>query len=187
MTNQDFEEVIDEQNISSNDDNQNGEDGEETTPNKKNQSNFKALYNKARELEKEIASKDERLATAEAELEEWRNLNPEVTDDFKSKKEYSWLQEKIFYIENPEAKTYAKEILNTLKEYNLPNDDKWYTKAWKLVKSDIPEESKSKTDFNIGKNNISKKNLKDVTPEEALELPKDKKREWRKLNWFSVD
>jgi len=55
-------------------------------------------------------------------------------------------------------------------------------KAWKFVKMDIPVESVSKTDFDIKQREVSSKNLKDVSPEEALNLPKDKKREWRKLH-----
>jgi len=185
MTNQDFNEDLDEQDISSNDGEEQGENGEETTPNKKNKSNFKALYNKTRELEKELASRDENIATMEAELEEWRNLNPDLSDDLKWQKDFAKMQEEIFYVKNPDAENYAKEINKTIKEYNLPNDKVWLTKAWKLVKSEIPEESITKTDFKIWKSNISNKNLKDVTPEEALELSKEKKSEWRKLNWFA--
>jgi hypothetical protein len=55
-------------------------------------------------------------------------------------------------------------------------------KAWKFVKMDLPTESESRTDFDIKQREVSSKNLKDISPDEALNLPKDKKREWRKLN-----
>ena len=182
--NQDFDEVIDEQDIGSNDDEQEGEAEWTTADKKKNTSNFKALYKKAQELERENASKDEKLAILEAELEEWRNLNPEVQETLQSKKDLASMQEQIFFVKNPDAEPYAKDINKTMKEYNLPNSPEWISKAWKLVKSEIPEESKTKTDFNIWKKAVTKKNLKDVTPEEALELPKEERRKWRELNGF---
>lgn len=188
MENQD-QEVIDEEVITSNDDEwmEEGEgENEKTTPDKnKNTSNFKALYKAKKELESELASKDDELARTKAELEEWRKLNPEISENFKEKKDLSSMQEELFYVKNPDAENYAKQIQKTIKEYNLPNNKDWYKKAWNLVKSEIPEESKTKTDFNIWKKSIIKKDLKDVTPEEALELPKEKKSEWRKIHWFA--
>lgn len=175
------EEYLDEQDFGSSEDTETeeqGEEGEETTPNKnKNKSNFNNLYKKTKELEKSLASKDEELADALAELEEWRNLNPEVQEEKKSKEELSKIEEKVFTLENPDTKPYLKEIRATMKEYNCD-----YQKAWKLVKIDLPEESKTKVDFNIWKTTVSNKDLSKVSAEEALNLPPDKQREWRKLH-----
>jgi hypothetical protein len=142
------QEYLDEQDFDSSEDTETeaqGEDGEETTPNKnKNKSNFNSLYKKTKELESTLANKDVELANALAELEEWRNLNPEVQEERLNKTELQKMEEKIFTIENPETKPYLKEIRATMKEYGCD-----YQKAWKLVKIDLPEESKTKVDFNI--------------------------------------
>lgn len=176
------QEILDEEVIASNDevetdDEENGE-GLDNKPNK-NKSNFKELYKKTKEQEKALLEKEERLASLEAELNEWRNLNPELADNLKANKEISDINEKIFVLENAEAKPHLKEIKQTMKEFNV-----WYEKAWKLVKVDLPEESITKNDFSIWKTNVNKKDLSKVTPEEALELPKEKRREWRKIHWY---
>jgi hypothetical protein len=55
-------------------------------------------------------------------------------------------------------------------------------RAWKFVKSEIPETSKTKKDFNLWtKAPTIRKQLKDVSPEEALNLSKEQQSEWRKL------
>ena len=154
-----------------------GEEEKETTPNKKNKSNFNSLYKKTKELEKLLESRDEELATKTAELREWEELNPELEEDNKSNKEVDNLKISIFTIKNPDSEPHLKEIKKVMKEYNID-----ISKAWKLVKIDLPEESKTTTDFDIWKNNVSKKDLKKVTPEEALKLPSDKQREWRKIH-----
>lgn len=179
MENQEF---LDEEVIASNDevetdDEENGE-GLDNKPNK-NKSNFKELHKKTKVQEKALLEKEERLASLEAELTEWRNLNPELADILKANKEISDINEKIFVLENAEAKPHLKEIKQTMKEFNV-----WYEKAWKLVKVDLPEESITKKDFSIWKTNVNKKDLSKVTPEEALELPKEKRREWRKIHWY---
>jgi hypothetical protein len=56
--------------------------------------------------------------------------------------------------------------------------------AWKFVKMENPWESESKTDFNLSQRTVLSKNIMDITADEALNLPKDKKREWRKAHWF---
>lgn len=156
-----------------------GNEEEETTPNKnKNKSNFNNLYRKTKELENSLSAKDEELANALAELEEWRNLNPEIEENKKSNKEVDDLKLTVFTIKNPESEPYKKEILNTMREYWITD----FNKAWKLVKVDLPEESKTKTDFSIWKTSISTKDLSKVSAEEALNLPLDKQREWRKIH-----
>ena len=59
-----------------------------------------------------------------------------------------------------------------------------FKKAWKLVKVDLPEESKTTKDFSITNKVNLKKDLSKITPEEALELPKEKRREWRKVHGY---
>ena len=66
-----------------------GEEEKETTPNKKNKSNFNSLYKKTKELEKLLESRDEELATKTAELREWEELNPELEEDNKSRR-FTW-------------------------------------------------------------------------------------------------
>lgn len=118
--------------------------GEETTPNKKNKSNFNSLYKKAKELETSLTAKDEELASAKAELEEWRNLNPEVEEENQNNKQVDDLKLSINLLKTPEAEPHLKEIQNTMKEYKCD-----FNKAWKLVKVDLPEESKTTTEFSI--------------------------------------
>ena len=55
--------------------------------------------------------------------------------------------------------------------------------AWDFVKAKLPPESKTKRDFDLGQKSTQiKKNLQDVTPDEALNLSKEQKREWRKIH-----
>ena len=72
------------------------EEEEETTPNKKNKSNFNSLYKKTKELESSLTNKDKELANALAELEEWRNLNPEVNEDIRKNKTTEAQELRIF-------------------------------------------------------------------------------------------
>lgn len=154
-----------------------GEEGEETTPNKKNKSNFNSLYKKARDLEKSLTAKDEELANAKAELEEWRNLNPDADEEIKTKKNYQAQELRIFGLENPEAKPHLEDIQAVMKEYGINE-----SKAWKLVKIDLPEESKTTTDFAIWKTAVNSKDLSKVSAEDALKLSPEKRREWRALH-----
>lgn len=156
---------------------ENGEEGEEQTPDKKNKSNFKNLYKKTKELESTLSEKDKELAEAKAELEEWKKLNPELEEEKQNNKKSESMELKIFWLENPEAKPHLEEIRNTMKEYGVD-----YEKAWKLVKVDLPEESKTKTDFNIWKSNVNTKDLSKVSAKDALNLSPEKQREWRKIN-----
>lgn len=154
-----------------------GNEEEETTPNKKNKSNFNSLYKKAMKLETSLTARDKELADAKAELEEWRNLNPEQEEENQSNKEVDSLKLSIDLLKTPEAEPHLKEVQATMKEYGCN-----FNKAWKLVKVDLPEESKSTTEFNIWKNVINTKDLSKVSPEDALKLSPEKQREWRKIN-----
>lgn len=177
------QDILDEEVTASDEDIETGNEeegeGEETTPNKKNNSNFKALYKKTKELETQLSERDQKLADALAELEEWRNLNPELSEDLKSNKKVSTLEQDIFVLKNPDAEPHLKAIKETMEEYNCD-----FKKAWKLVKVDLPEESKTTKEFSINNKVNLKKDLSKLTPEEAIELPKDKRREWRKLHWY---
>lgn len=65
-----------------------------------------------------------------------------------------------------------------MKEYNVDRD-----KAWKIVKVDIPTESKSKTDFNLS--NKTPKLPKDLTKiklEDTGDMTPQQRAEWRKAN-----
>ena len=151
--------------------------GEETAPNKKNKSNFNNLYKKAKELENSLTAKDEELANAKAELEEWRNLNPEIEGENQKSKEVDSLKLSIELLKTPDAEPHLKEVQKTMKEYGCD-----FKKAWKLVKMDLPEESKTTTEFSIWKNAINTKDLSKVSATDALKLSPEKQREWRRLN-----
>lgn len=148
MDNQEIEETqeIDESSTDSTNSEtvEEGKKGEETTPNKKNKSNFNSLYKKAKELETSLTAKDKELADAKAELEEWRNLNPEQEEENQSNKQVDDLKLSINLLKTPDAEPHLEEIQNTMKEYGCD-----FKKAWKLVKVDLPEESKSTTEFSI--------------------------------------
>lgn len=154
-----------------------GNEEEETTPGKKNKSNFSNLYKKAKELESSLSEKDRLLAEKEEELEALRNSDPDAVEEIKKGKEVDDLRFSIFTLENPDAKPHLDAIKAIMKEYGIDN-----TKAWKLVKMDLPEESRTKTDFSIWKTSFSTKDLSKVSPEDALKLSPEKQREWRAIN-----
>jgi hypothetical protein len=65
-----------------------------------------------------------------------------------------------------------------MKEYQVDRD-----KAWKIVKVDIPVESKSKNDFNLSKKTPKlPKDLTKVKIEDTGDLTKEQRAEWRKVN-----
>jgi len=120
------------------------EEDDNNTSAKKNNSNFKALYRSNKENKALLAQQAELLAEKEEELNQWREFNPEIVEELDSKKDISSIKEEMFTIKNPDAEPHLKDIRKTMLEYNMD-----INKAWKFVKMDIPEESKSKTDFNI--------------------------------------
>ncbi len=152
--------------------------GDDKAPVNKNKSNFK-----------KISSENKRLRQENAELlklKEWANSLYDNEDEKPFRKEEvekealnnETLDDVVtFYQKNAEALEYKDEILQTMQEYGIDR-----TRAWKLVKSDIPEESKTKRLFSANnKTPAVKKNLADYTPDEALKLTKEQKREWRQL------
>ena len=55
--------------------------------------------------------------------------------------------------------------------------------AWTFVKSKLPPESKTKKDFDLSnKTPTPKKDLKDISPEESVNLSKEDRSKWRKLH-----
>lgn len=158
---------------------------DDTQSEQKNKSNWKKMSEKLKATERALLNKDKELE----ELKNWANsLYDEEDQKPFTKKEAT--QEKqsneslddvvTFYQKYPEALEYKDEILDAMKEFWCDRN-----KAWKFVKSDIPETSKTKKDFNLWtKAPTIKKQLKDIDAEEALKLPKDQQREWRKLHWW---
>ena len=155
---------------------------DDTNTEHKNKSNWKKMADKLKAAEKALANKDRELD----EVKTWANslYDDEAQMPF-TKKEA--IQEKesnetlddvvTFYQKYPEALELKDEILETMKEFWCDRN-----RAWKFVKSEIPETSKTKKDFNLWtKAPTIKKQLKDVSPEEALNLSKEQQSEWRKL------
>lgn len=147
----------------------------------KNESNFKALYKSNKEKEKELAKERAEKAEMARELEQWRNLNPEYVPTVSNKQDE--LEIKVFKLENPESKEHLETIKKTALEYNIPFD-----KAWKIVKAELPEKSKSIDDFDFKSEPIKvKKTLKEITPEQALKLPKDQLAKWQILHGYATE
>lgn len=147
----------------------------------KSKSNFKALYKSNKEKERLLAQKDEELANALQELQQWRELNADTAKDLDKSKDVDSIKEEIFTLKNPEAEPFLKQIREAMNAHNMD-----YAKAWKFVKMDIPQESVTKKDFNIW-NQAPKKaiDLKNLKFEETWDLTKEQRSEWRKLHWYS--
>ena len=159
--------------------------GEDTTPKQKNKSNWKKVTSELKELKKALAQE----RAEKEELKEWANALYEDENEkpFKKKEEpkqpeFTESPWKIlaFFQKNPDAVDYEDEITEAMNKFDCDRD-----KAWKFVKLDIPQESKTKKDFNISwKSAPIKKDLSKVSAEEALELSKEDQAKWRKLNWW---
>lgn len=154
------------------------EEGDDNTPSQesKNESNFKKLYKSNKEKEKALAEKEAIIAKQARELEAWKSENPELVSAQYGNKKQEEMEIKIFGLENPEAKSHIETVQATALEYGLPLD-----KAWKLVKADLPTESKTTSEFDFKSAPIKvKKSMKDVTAEEALKLSPAQQTIWRK-------
>lgn len=158
---------------------------EDTQPEQKNKSNFKKLAQAKKELEKELREKDREIEA----LKEWANsLYDETQEKPFSKKEAQ--EEKqtneslddvfVFYNKNPEAMDFKDEILEAMRDYKCDRN-----KAWKIVRADLPEESRTKKEFSTAKKTTTtKKALTEYSPEEALKLSKEEQSQWRKaVGW----
>lgn len=76
---------------------------------RKNKSNWKKVSEKAK-----LAEKLEReLETAKTELEEWRNLNPDIAISKTETKRLEAMEQRLFFAENSEAKA-QKDRLETM-------------------------------------------------------------------------
>jgi len=114
-----------------------GEATESPDSTSKNKSNWK-------EMSKALKAEREARAKAEAELAEWRNLNPDIDpSSYKEEnKEYA-SKEDVFLIKYPDA----EEHMDKLKKFT----DKGFSlkEAWEYVKPTIPKESQTEKDFDI--------------------------------------
>lgn len=146
---------------------------------RKNKSNWKKVSEKAK-----LAEKLEReLETAKTELEEWRNLNPDIAVSKSETKRLEAMETRLFFAENLEAKA-QKDRLETMiakSKWALSLDE-----AWDIIKDTLPKESVSKTDFTTKSAPVTnKKDVTKLSPEDALKLSGSDYNKWAKANWYS--
>lgn len=168
------EQEVEEQ-VEGSDENLNEDTGEETwTPDSsKNKSNWK-------EMSKALKTEREARAKAEAELSEWRSLNPDVNpSDYKKESNDYASKEDVFLIKYPDAESHMDKIKEfTDKGFSLQD-------AWKYVKPTIPVESQTEKDFDIKSKWTTKKlDYSKISVDEiySWEYSDTQKREWRKVN-----
>lgn len=142
------EELLDSEETQNEEDNLDYQDEEtEDAPKKKNSSNFKKL-NKA-------------LKWAMATIKELESKIEEKSDEPK----IDTTELRLFLVETPEAKEYKEGILEALNEF--PNIT--LEKAFAYAKANAPK-SQDKEDFSLKtKTSSTKKDIMDLTEEEALE------------------
>lgn len=165
-----------EEQVEGSDENLNEDTGEETwTPEStpKNKSNWK-------EMSKALKAEREARAKAEAELYEWRNINPNVNpSDYKKENNDYASKEDVFLIKYPDAEKHMDKIKEfTDKGFSLKD-------AWKYVQPTIPVESQTEKDFDIkSKWNTKKVDYSRLSADEiySWEYSDAQKREWRKVN-----
>lgn len=169
MSEQEVEEQV------SSDESLEDETGETTespdVPNK-NKSNWK-------EMSKALKAEREARAKAEAELAEWRSLNPDIDPSDYKKESSDDIRTELFLIKNPEA----EDHMDKLKEFT----DKGFSlkDAWKYVKPTLPKESQTEKDFDIKSKWTNKKvDLSKISFEEIYtgEYTTEQKRQWRDLH-----
>lgn len=134
MSEQEVEESVNDSDENLNDDT--GETTETPESTSKNKSNWK-------EMSKALKAEREARAKAEAELDEWRNLNPDVDLSNYRKESTDDVRTELFLIKNPDAEKH----MDKLKEFT----DKGFSlkDAWKYVQPTIPVESRTEKDFDI--------------------------------------
>ena len=159
-----------------------------TSDERKNTSNWKKMNEAKKELARELKSEREekvQLQSELAKLKDWANslYDDESQKPFSKKEETilddkaDKLEQKIFLLENKEAKDHIDEIKSTRAKYNMDFDE-----AWTFVQAKLPIESKSKKDFDTtSRSTRTPKDLSKVSDEEALSLSREQQREWRKL------
>ena len=162
-----------------------------TSDERKNTSNWKKMNEAKKELARELKSEREekiQLQSELAKLKDWANslYEDESQKPFTKKEETilddkaEKLEQKIFLLENKEAKDHIDEIKSTKAKYNMDFDE-----AWTFVQAKLPAESKSKKDFETtSRSSRIPKDLSKVSDEEALSLSREQQREWRKLKGY---
>ena len=141
-------------------------------------------------LERELKAEREEKAKLVSELEkvqEWANsLYEDESQKPFAKKEVvqaqedkaAKLEEKIFLIENKEAKEFIEDIQAVRSKYNMD-----YEEAWTFVQAKLPAESRTKKDFDLSNKPVKMpKDLTKISPEDALSLSKEDQARWRKAN-----
>ena len=181
MENQEIDEEVTASTSDSETDNEESGEGDNNKPSaKKNNSNFKALYKSNKEKEQLLAERDTELAEARTELDEWRNLNPDTVEDLNSKKDITSIKEELFTTKNPEAEDHLTNIRKTMLKHNMDIKE-----AWKFVKMDIPEESKTTKEFSVWKTALPKTaDFTKISEEDSIKLSKSDRSKWRKANWW---
>lgn len=172
--------------------NEDGSDDQESE--RKNTSNWKKMSEALKTERAENAKSRQEVAELKAELkktQEWANdLYENAEEKPFTKKEAavaqqvdesaSKLEEKIFLLENKDAKEHIEDIRAARGKFKMDFDD-----AWTYVKAKLPAESKSSRDFEISKRKAEiPKDLKKVSAEDALKLPRDVQKQWRKANGY---
>jgi len=162
---------------------------DDTTDERKNQSNWKKMSETKKALERDLRSEREEKAQLTSELEElkdWANslYEDETQKPFTKKEEQvvdskaDKLESKIFLLENKEAKEHMDDIQTVRAKYNMDFDE-----AWTLVQAKLPPESKTKKDFDVSRLTPRlPKDLTKVSAEDALSLSKEDQTKWRKAN-----
>lgn len=134
MSDTELEESVNDSEETLNDDT--GEETESPESTSKNKSNWK-------EMSKALKSEREARAKAEAELNEWRSLNPDINPSDYKKENTDDVRTELFLIKNPDAEKH----MDKLKEFT----DKGFSlkDAWKYVQPTITKESQTEKDFDI--------------------------------------
>lgn len=142
---------------------------------KRNKSNWKKTAEKAKRAE----ALEKRNAELEAELEEWKEMNPDIAVAKKDNARIEKMEEELFLSRNPEAEEYVNEINATMKKYSgMDRKD-----AWKFLKADLQTESKSKSNFSAkSAPTNTKKPVEEYSMEEALKLKGAGYEKWAKAN-----
>jgi len=162
---------------------------DDTTDERKNQSNWKKMSETKKALERDLRSEREEKAQLTSELEELKDWANSLYEDdtqkpFTKKEEQvvdskaDKLESKIFLLENKEAKEHMDDIQTVRAKYNMDFDE-----AWTLVQAKLPPESKTKKDFDVSRLTPRlPKDLTKVSAEDALSLSKEDQTKWRKAN-----
>ena len=162
---------------------------DDTTDERKNQSNWKKMSETKKALERDLRSEREEKAQLTSELKELKDWANSLYEDdaqkpFTKQEEQvidskaDKLESKIFLLENKEAKEHMDDIQTVRAKYNMDFDE-----AWTLVQAKLPPESKTKKDFDVARQTPRlPKDLTKVSPEDALNLSKEDQTKWRKAN-----